>query len=91
MRASFDCFFNFTSNRLDDKVALVIFNQGKHWWFSGRILACHAGGPGSIPGQCNFLNTTILFRLPLIAIRLSPLLIYIKLFHSIVVKFFSSW
>lgn len=24
-----------------------------HWWFSGRILACHAGGPGSIPGQCN--------------------------------------
>ena len=26
----------------------------KHWWFSGRILACHAGGPGSIPGQCNF-------------------------------------
>ena len=28
----------------------------KHWWFSGRILACHAGGPGSIPGQCIFLN-----------------------------------
>ena len=25
----------------------------QHWWFSGRILACHAGGPGSIPGQCN--------------------------------------
>ena len=24
----------------------------KHWWFSGRMLACHAGGPGSIPGQC---------------------------------------
>ena len=24
----------------------------EHWWFSGRILACHAGGPGSIPGQC---------------------------------------
>ena len=23
-----------------------------HWWFSGRILACHAGGPGSIPGRC---------------------------------------
>ena len=22
----------------------------KHWWFSGRMLACHAGGPGSIPG-----------------------------------------
>ena len=26
----------------------------KHWWFSGRMLACHAGGPGSIPGQCIF-------------------------------------
>ena len=23
-----------------------------HWWFSGRILACHAGDPGPIPGQC---------------------------------------
>ena len=30
-----------------------LFNM-KHWWFSGRILACHAGGPGSIPGQCTF-------------------------------------
>ena len=29
-----------------------IISTGKHWWFSGRILACHAGGPGSIPGQC---------------------------------------
>ena len=24
----------------------------RHWWFSGRILACHAGCHGSIPGQC---------------------------------------
>ena len=23
-----------------------------HWWFSGRILACHAGDRGSIPRQC---------------------------------------
>ena len=22
-----------------------------HWWFSGRILAYHAGDRGSIPGQ----------------------------------------
>ena len=29
------------------------FLQEQHWWFSGRILACHAGGPGSIPGQCS--------------------------------------
>ena len=26
--------------------------QVGHWWFSGRILASHAGDPGSIPGQC---------------------------------------
>ena len=25
-----------------------------HRWFSGRMLACHAGGPGSIPGRCKF-------------------------------------
>ena len=25
----------------------------KHLWFSCRILACHAGGRGSIPRQCN--------------------------------------
>merc|ERR1739846_246312 len=25
----------------------------KHRWFSGRMLACHAGGPGSIPGRCS--------------------------------------
>jgi hypothetical protein len=25
----------------------------KHRWFSGRMLACHVGGPGSIPGRCN--------------------------------------
>ncbi len=30
-----------------------------HWWFNGRILDCHAGDPGPIPGQCKdrlFLN-----------------------------------
>ena len=27
----------------------------QHRWFSGRMLACHAGGPGSIPGRCKFL------------------------------------
>ena len=26
--------------------------KGVHRWFSGRMLACHAGGPGSIPGRC---------------------------------------
>ena len=24
--------------------------DGMHWWFSGRMLACHAGDPGPIPG-----------------------------------------
>ncbi|GIY48912.1 hypothetical protein CEXT_44821 [Caerostris extrusa] len=26
--------------------------ETEHRWFSGRMLACHAGGPGSIPGRC---------------------------------------
>ena len=25
----------------------------QHRWFSGRMLACHAGGLGSIPGRCS--------------------------------------
>ena len=28
----------------------------QHCWFSGRMLACHAGGPGSIPGRCNLFH-----------------------------------
>ena len=30
-----------------------------HRWFSGRMLACHAGGPGSIPGRCKSFWTRI--------------------------------
>ncbi|EDO32090.1 predicted protein [Nematostella vectensis] len=26
-----------------------ISSNGRHWWFSGRILACHAGGPIFLP------------------------------------------
>ena len=29
------------------------FLPNKHRWFSGRMAACHAVGPGSIPGRCN--------------------------------------
>ena len=36
-----------------DEVVLITPHQQR--WFSGRILACHAGGPGSIPGRCIFL------------------------------------
>ena len=28
----------------------------KHRWFSGRIVACHAINPGSIPGRFNLLS-----------------------------------
>ena len=39
----------------------------KHRWSSGRILACHAGDPGSIPGRCKlfFLRFFLLFFFPL--------------------------
>lgn len=34
---------------LDDWTGFLELSN-RHWWFSGRILACHAGDPGSIPG-----------------------------------------
>ena len=30
-----------------------------HRWFSGRMLACHAGGPGSIPGRCKVFDSRL--------------------------------
>ncbi len=30
-----------------------------HWWFSGRMSACHAGDPGPIPGQCIFFSISL--------------------------------
>ena len=35
---------NFTGTNIAVKI--------KHQWFSGRIIACHAIDPGSIPGRC---------------------------------------
>ena len=32
--------------------------SSEHRWFSGRMLACHAGGPGSIPGRCKSFFTS---------------------------------
>ena len=37
--------------QINRNLSVYIFKQR---WFSGRILACHAGGPGSIPGRCKF-------------------------------------
>ena len=40
----------------------MALSQARHRWFSGRMLACHAGGPGSIPGRCKlFCGCTVLF------------------------------
>jgi hypothetical protein len=30
----------------------------QHRWFSGKMLACHVGGPGSIPGRCSSIFGT---------------------------------
>ena len=38
---------------LNNHVSLTIICVCQHRWFSGRMLACHAGGPGSIPGRCS--------------------------------------
>ena len=40
----------------------LVYHQTTLWWFSGRILAWHAGRPGSIPGQWkqkNFVQTPV--------------------------------
>ncbi len=34
------------------RVYLLPTKVAGHWWFNGRILACHVGDPGPIPGQC---------------------------------------
>ena len=50
-----------TSHSETRRLQKVVFNshlwsgRNKQRWFSGRILACHAGGPGSIPGRCKLL------------------------------------
>ena len=36
-------------------------NSCKHRWSSGRILACHAGDPGSIPGRCRGFFRPLLY------------------------------
>ena len=47
-------------------MSFAIYSVSEHRWFSGRMLACHAGGPGSIPGRCRrtFAFTVILMSHP---------------------------
>ena len=42
---------------LESVLDIVDRNVCWHRWFSGRMLACHAGGPGSIPGRCMIFLT----------------------------------
>ena len=57
------------------KALQVSHEAAEHWWFSGRILACHAGGPGSIPGQCRAaFFWPLLGKLPQRSCRRSQLL-----------------
>ena len=48
---------------LSNHVSLTIIGACQHRWFSGRMLACHAGGPGSIPGRCmqTFFQLSVYF------------------------------
>ncbi|KNC23769.1 hypothetical protein FF38_13815 [Lucilia cuprina] len=46
-------------HRLTKSHVIVTNFNHKHRWFSGRMLACHAGGPGSIPGRCNRCNKKV--------------------------------
>ena len=42
-------------------------NHTEHRWSSGRILACHAGDPGSIPGRCTFLLDPTFFSFEMLS------------------------
>ena len=50
-------------NKVKISDALVMYistnsSDVKHCWFSGRILACHAGDRGSIPRQCRIFKSS---------------------------------
>ena len=46
----------FSADMVSNFINGHLLEYNKHWWFSDRMLACHAGGPGSIPGQCIFCS-----------------------------------
>ena len=53
----FSLFFNYNWKVIalvEKCLVLACYLISKHRWFSGRMLACHAGGPGSIPGRCKY-------------------------------------
>ena len=51
-------------NHFERKIFYIINEKPnyKQRWFSGRILACHAGGPGSIPGRCILFKFTCYYE-----------------------------
>ena len=98
-------YIRLTFNKLEKKIlqgyftfivisCLNIPSSSKHRWFSGRMLACHAGGPGSIPGRCRnillpiFVNFTfhiVYIALPLVLkgvhLRTLKVFIHFSLVH----------
>ena len=53
--------YDFTSNIVDYLRSLLTFKcffiHSLNQWFSGRVLACHAGSPGSFPCRCRRIWT----------------------------------
>jgi len=49
---------NNTLRRISQGMVLrkILTQSSKHPWSSGKISACHAGDPGSIPGGCIFFS-----------------------------------
>ena len=58
----------------------------KHRWFSGRMLACHAGGPGSIPGRCKPFRFSKIERNHLAITKNVFLILWITLFYEVTAK-----
>ena len=67
------------------KASLFETPPDKRRWFSGRMLACHAGGPGSIPGRRSAMNGQmffIFFKITKIHIFLTNDLLLYSLIHD---------
>ena len=56
--------YHTSSTRVSNLIYLCLFTRDiRQRWFSGRILACHAGGPGSIPGRCKFCMQGTIYQI----------------------------
>ena len=83
--------FYFTSDRLDDKVALVILFKASTGGSVVEFSPATREARVRFPASAIFPYTTVLLSFTFTAFRLFPLFMAIKLGNSILAELFSSW